>query len=280
MTRNYDNFCEVENCNNPCWKDVCRGCARKIRMGTIPPAGSIKPNPTCSVQGCTTPTYTSKKDMCRGHAEFERVKGRDPKEKREKRKNGSLAEKCLEGDCAQPVVSKDMCSAHYASSRYVPKWRKCPTEGCEKSTKNELCAKHLNQLKAFGITWEGVRPTEEIRRIRESKRPFCQINGCEKRSTSQESRLCRTHRSDRSRKGCSEDFYLKLMEEVKCQSCGVEERLVTDHDHSCHPGDAMCEKCIRGRICNGCNTSLGLLGEDVQRILALAEYAKKISRGR
>lgn len=247
-------------------------------MGTIPPVGSVKPNPTCSVQGCTTPTYTSKKDMCRGHAEFERVKGQDPKEKREKRKNGSLAEKCLEDDCAQPVVSKDMCSAHYFSNRYVPKWRRCDAEGCEKSTKNEMCAEHTRQLAAYGISWVGDRPIEEIRRIRESKKPFCQVRGCEKRSTSQKSRLCKTHGSDRNRKRCSEEFYLDLMDETKCQSCGVEEKLVTDHDHRCHPGGSMCERCIRGRICSGCNTSLGLLGEDVQRILALAEYAKKISR--
>jgi hypothetical protein len=45
-----------------------------------------------------------------------------------------------------------------------------------------------------------------------------------------------------------------------------------DHDHSCCPGSYSCGKCLRGLLCNKCNTALGLL-QDSTAILARAiEY--------
>ena len=48
-----------------------------------------------------------------------------------------------------------------------------------------------------------------------------------------------------------------------------------DHDHGCCPTrGASCGQCIRGLLCPGCNTALGFMKEDAERIRALAHYAE------
>lgn len=38
-------------------------------------------------------------------------------------------------------------------------------------------------------------------------------------------------------------------------------RLQVDHDHRHCPGRMGCRACVRGMLCNRCNSSLGLLGD-------------------
>lgn len=56
----------------------------------------------------------------------------------------------------------------------------------------------------------------------------------------------------------------------RCAIClRPEERLFVDHDHRhCGPGEG-CRLCVRGLLCNGCNSALGWLGGDanVERLL-------------
>lgn len=49
-----------------------------------------------------------------------------------------------------------------------------------------------------------------------------------------------------------------------CEVCGSTVNVHIDH---CHTSNL-----IRGLLCHGCNTALGLLGEDDERILSLLEY--------
>lgn len=51
-----------------------------------------------------------------------------------------------------------------------------------------------------------------------------------------------------------------------CEVCGTGHNLCVDH---CHTSGV-----VRGILCKSCNTSLGMLREDSDRILKLAEYAK------
>lgn len=51
-----------------------------------------------------------------------------------------------------------------------------------------------------------------------------------------------------------------------CAICGLESRLVIDHDHSCCPENKSCEKCRRGLVCHTCNRMLGL-GQDNPEVL-------------
>jgi hypothetical protein len=55
----------------------------------------------------------------------------------------------------------------------------------------------------------------------------------------------------------------------RCAACGRKVKLVIDH---CHVTSK-----VRALLCHGCNTSLGLLNEDLDRIKQLARYLKKHS---
>ena len=45
-----------------------------------------------------------------------------------------------------------------------------------------------------------------------------------------------------------------------------------DHDHKCCPGEGSCGKCVRGLLCPNCNRGIGLLGDDVNRLMNAAAY--------
>jgi hypothetical protein len=61
-----------------------------------------------------------------------------------------------------------------------------------------------------------------------------------------------------------------------CEVCGTTEGDIgIDHDHRCgagHPISKGCDRCYRGILCSSCNGALGLLGESVDRMMALASY--------
>jgi hypothetical protein len=78
----------------------------------------------------------------------------------------------------------------------------------------------------------------------------------------------------RYRHGLDESDYEKLVarHEGLCWACKVNKGTDIDHDHSCCPQVFSCGDCVRGFLCSACNTSLGLLREDVDRIQALALY--------
>jgi recombination endonuclease VII len=63
----------------------------------------------------------------------------------------------------------------------------------------------------------------------------------------------------------------------KCASCrssdpGRGDHFAVDHDHRCCPGKRSCGKCIRGLLCIKCNSVLGLLDDDPDKLAALIAY--------
>lgn len=56
-----------------------------------------------------------------------------------------------------------------------------------------------------------------------------------------------------------------------CAVCGrAGQRLQVDHDHRHCAGSTGCRHCVRGGLCNRCNSALGLLGD--VNIPALLRY--------
>lgn len=51
--------------------------------------------------------------------------------------------------------------------------------------------------------------------------------------------------------------------------------LCVDHDHACCPGGRACGNCVRGLLCDDCNTSLGKLQDDPETLLRLARYVQR-----
>lgn len=76
------------------------------------------------------------------------------------------------------------------------------------------------------------------------------------------------------------DQLLEMLDrqEWKCV-CGTEldqHSCFIDHDHACCPGDKRsCGKCVRGLLDTTCNTALGLMKDNPDTALALANYLLK-----
>lgn len=57
-----------------------------------------------------------------------------------------------------------------------------------------------------------------------------------------------------------------------CEKPGTWKDLVVDHDHLCCDSQFSCGKCVRGALCRTCNTILGLLKEDENKIMSVLSY--------
>lgn len=80
-----------------------------------------------------------------------------------------------------------------------------------------------------------------------------------------------------------ESQYQELLEGQghACAACqeSVEERLHVDHDHSCCSGSTTCGECTRGLLCRKCNLALGLLDDNLDRVMSLFNYLKGWKNG-
>jgi hypothetical protein len=76
--------------------------------------------------------------------------------------------------------------------------------------------------------------------------------------------------------GISKEQYIEMLSKYngKCYSCKDREAVSIDHDHGCCDRSRSCGKCIRGILCNQCNTALGLLQDNKEKIKGLLEYLK------
>lgn len=74
--------------------------------------------------------------------------------------------------------------------------------------------------------------------------------------------------------GVTREFMTRLSGSASpaCAACGgTGARLSIDHDHNHCPGERGCEHCVRGYLCQPCNTAEGLLRTS-DRARALADY--------
>lgn len=72
--------------------------------------------------------------------------------------------------------------------------------------------------------------------------------------------------------GLSKEDYEKLVEQAdnKCMICGGQNKSKSLHIDHCHA-----TKKVRGLLCHGCNTALGLFKENIETMLKAIEYLKK-----
>lgn len=68
-----------------------------------------------------------------------------------------------------------------------------------------------------------------------------------------------------------------LVESVgsRCQICATDLDVSSariDHDHTCCTTRPGCGQCVRGILCNRCNTALGLFGDDPERLAQALAY--------
>jgi hypothetical protein len=73
-----------------------------------------------------------------------------------------------------------------------------------------------------------------------------------------------------------EDFNQKMAsQDSKCAICHKHlVRPSLDHGHDCCPGKKSCGKCIRGILCQRCNTIIGLASDSVEILSTAIQYLK------
>ena len=76
----------------------------------------------------------------------------------------------------------------------------------------------------------------------------------------------------------SENEYEKMFakHDGLCHACTIRPAEVIDHDHNCCPQARSCGKCVRGLLCQKCNTSLGNLQDDAKQIESLLQYVMRV----
>lgn len=81
-------------------------------------------------------------------------------------------------------------------------------------------------------------------------------------------------RSPYIRHGLTREQYDALLAKYdgKCWACRERKATNIDHDHNCCPKQFGCVKCVRGALCHHCNTALGLLSDDHNKIEKLKQY--------
>lgn len=73
----------------------------------------------------------------------------------------------------------------------------------------------------------------------------------------------------------------KMYEEAKGRCAGCKElfpitkRPSIDHNSKCCPGKFSCGKCVRGLLCQYCNTALGMAKDDIKILQNLIKYLRK-----
>lgn len=63
--------------------------------------------------------------------------------------------------------------------------------------------------------------------------------------------------------------------EPLCPICVKRRATQVDHWHGCCKGKTSCGKCVRGLLCGPCNKYLGLIGDEIFRLLNGVQYLKE-----
>lgn len=148
----------------------------------------------------------------------------------------------------------------------------CIVEGCTRTVhvkKHSLCRTH------YGQYWRGVAFTVLEH---EDAPPKCRIEGCTNKQVS--SGLCGTCYG-RKRAFNLSDARLEGVLSGVCEICGAGGRLTVDHDHSCCPDKAYgktCGECVRGYLCNNCNTVLGVAKDSIESLESMIAYLQSYPR--
>lgn len=138
---------------------------------------------------------------------------------------------------------------------------KCIEEGCNKPPlARSLCSAHYQRRRTRG---EELPPKVRYPLVGVE----CAVGGCNGRATAQ--LMCPGHAARRRRYGLRADELAHIDAHGICEVCGTRADLHVDHDHS--------SGVVRGLLCRGCNTALGLVGERVEVLLALTAYLYKHS---
>lgn len=247
---------------------LCPTHHERIRLNRGP-ARSLEPMPPCSIPHCDIEARSRREGaICEPHYQLQ-YRGIDPTTRIVK-PSGRHRIACWVQACPRRAQTKSLCKSHYNLARRgrleVPAELgvglnpPCVVDGCghlASQKKGDLCHTHYCQLRDKG----------ELKDRRAwgkytSLHP-CAIDGCPDPAMARN--MCRRHLGRSTEYKLHPEDLARILAIPECENVGCRESATAiDHDHA--TGE------VRGRLCNGCNTALGFLKEDPDRILGLIEY--------
>lgn len=181
-----------------------------------------------------------------------------------------LAAVCRFVPCGEPIyVKKDeLCKSHY-----MQQWNGKPLTEITVKKKYVYLFDEENRLKECTKCGE-VKSFDEFN-----------YSPTGKANLQARCRICtRAYSKDRGsklRRGLTPEAYDALLEkqEGRCAICrtdtpGGHGRWHIDHDHKCCPGRTSCGECVRGLLCNHCNTGLGKFQDSEETLMKAIEYLR------
>lgn len=199
---------------------------------------------------------------------------------------------CLFPECSHPLYAKNFCKFHYRQNLYHIKLtpnthqlkychcrlpldakNKCPVhyekcDYCERSAVvRGYCQTHYKRKRSGDGDIAREIKTFEVH----ANNP-CKITWCD--DLNYQRGYCRTHlRVAKHHPKLSSSMASKILEKNECEICGQTEGILhIDHDHSIHDEVGACDECVRGLLCNSCNTGLGMFGDDVTKMQLAIGY--------
>jgi hypothetical protein len=188
-------------------------------------------------------------------------------------------------NCEKPVNAGGFCGMHYAQNRkgnlvdpfIIITTQLCGWEGCDNvvASRSWVCAAHSRQLRKYDYLWA-------LGTCRDCGDPWpwtkLQCSRCDR---------C-TERSSAAhlRHGISSDQFADLLDRQNglCAVCaspspGPRGTWYVDHDHKCCPSKDSCGKCVRGLLCQKCNSGLGMFNDDADTMFRAWIYLVDYENG-
>lgn len=197
-----------------------------------------------------------------------------------------VARACTVGDCAEQHVARGYCARHYQQAR---------RDGMQ--TLPPPAHHRLSNVDEASMTADcsacGARVP--LRKLGAHDRLVCEVKLLDSRRRQRERELSENrakynayHRDYLRRRkyglpGGPEAVEVVLSAfDASCGICRCEltvDSMRIDHDHDCcdlsQPGSRACGECVRGILCNSCNTGLGLLGDRIEGARAAVAYLSR-----
>lgn len=271
--------CSVEGCDRPnVARTWCDAHYKRFRA-TGDPLGSLRSAPQgdseCSVDGCSTPAKS--RGWCGRHYQVWNLHG-DVNYKRPTAQDSP----CTVDGCQTKVHSRGLCSMHYRRNRIHgdpnAAWvnraasKICTVDDCDKPQQSRTwCSKHYQVWLKHGDA-SYVRPATRGIDIPHGTLTGYGWHGCRCAD-------CAAVQATSSRKGNLKKYgitpadYDRMLDEQGgvCAICRREgsvemygRLMAVDH---CHDTGR-----VRGLLCTACNTSIGQMQDDPNRLMAAAAY--------
>lgn len=171
---------------------------------------------------------------------------------------------CIFDGCDRQHKASGYCATHYVQHKrgdvlkpLKRTLKRCSFNGCTNDMSSSgYCRPHYQQH----VAGNGMREVLE-KQINAGK--ICEVISCD--NPAHAKGLCKTCYNRFLKYDITKEELISL--DYVCEVCGAATWLHIDHDHN--TGN------VRGVLCHPCNTSLGQLKEDPDRIMRLADYARK-----